>query len=109
MPAATARTRLACTAWLLALSPFGGVAHAAEAVDVCVAGGDVRTGGPIRGDFGAAGGKVLLDEPVAGDAWLTGGSVEVRAPVRDRLARRPAQGRRRRRGQHRPPAWTRSR
>ena len=34
---------------------------------------DVRTGGPIRGDFGAAGGKVSLDEPVAGDAWLAGG------------------------------------
>lgn len=85
MRPATARARPACTALLLALSLFAGIAQAADAGDVFVAGGDVRTGGPIRGDFSAAGGKVLLDEPVAGDAWLTGGSVEVRAPVRDRL------------------------
>jgi cytoskeletal protein CcmA (bactofilin family) len=45
----------------------------------------VRTGGPIRGDFGAAGGKVSLDEPVAGDAWLAAGSAEVHAPVGERL------------------------
>ncbi|WP_427911594.1 bactofilin family protein [Ramlibacter sp. MMS24-I3-19] len=88
MPPAIASKRPACTAFLLALCLFAGVAHAAPALDVgdvYAAGGDVRTGGPIRGDFGAAGGKVALDEPVAGKAWLVGGSVEARAPVRDSL------------------------
>ena len=88
-PAMTQDKRSTSAAFLLAFCLLGAlalpVAAAPEAGDVYVAGGDVHTGGPIRGDFGAAGGKVSLDEPVAGDAWLAGGSVEVRAPVRDRL------------------------
>ena len=86
---APACTRPSWAAFLLALSLLGaGAAHAAstpEVGDVYVAGGDVRTGGPIQGDFGAAGGKVSLDEPVAGDAWLVGGAVEVHGPVRNAL------------------------
>lgn len=88
MHPAIARTRPACTAFLLAIGLLAGVAHATPALDVgdvYAAGGDVHTGGPIRGDFGAAGGKVALDEPVAGKAWLVGGSVEANAPVRDGL------------------------
>ncbi|HEY1230593.1 MAG TPA: polymer-forming cytoskeletal protein [Ramlibacter sp.] len=88
MHSAIVRSRPVCTAFLLALCLLAGVAHAGSAPDggdVYAAGGDVRTGGPIRGDFGAAGGKVALDEPVAGKAWLVGGAVEAKAPVRDNL------------------------
>ena len=88
MHPAIARTHPACKAFLLALCLLACVAQAAPVLDVgdvYAAGGDVRTGGPIRGDFGAAGGKVALDEPVAGKAWLVGGAVEARAPVRDSL------------------------
>lgn len=88
MHPAIARTRPACTAFLLAIGLLASVAQATPALDVgdvYAAGGDVHTGGPIRGDFGAAGGKVALDEPVAGKAWLVGGSVEASAPVRDSL------------------------
>jgi len=88
-PARTCRAD--CAAFIVALGCLlagpGALAQAAtqDASDVYAAGGDVRTGGRVTGDFGAAGGKVVVDEPVAGDAWVAGGSVEVRAPVRDRL------------------------
>ncbi|MGZ5180642.1 MAG: bactofilin family protein [Ramlibacter sp.] len=83
--------RADCAAFVVALGCLlagpGALAQAAaqDASDVYAAGGEVRTGGRVTGDFGAAGGKVVVDEPVAGDAWVAGGSVEVRAPVRDRL------------------------
>lgn len=88
MHPAIARMRPACAAFLLAIGLVAGVAQATPALDVgdvYAAGGDVHTGGPIRGDFGAAGGKVALDQPVAGKAWLVGGAVEANAPVRDNL------------------------
>ena len=89
MRPAFANQRSTCMGLLLAACLCGAFAAPAlaapEAGDVYVAGGDVHTGGPIRGDFGAAGGKVSLDEPVAGTAWVAGGSVQVHAPVRDAL------------------------
>src|SRR4051812_20617744 len=69
-PARTPDKCPTCVGFVLALCLFAVSAlpavAAPEAGDVYVAGGDVHTGGPIRGDFGAAGGKVSLDEPVAG-------------------------------------------
>lgn len=53
--------------------------------NVYAAGGQVRPGGHVGGDYIAAGGRVVLDQPVDGDATLAGGSVEVRAPVGDDL------------------------
>lgn len=53
--------------------------------NVYTAGGEVRSTGPVQGDFAAAGGHVLIDQPVTGDAGLAGGSVEVRAPIGDDL------------------------
>lgn len=84
MPA-IARQRSTRRSGLVALCLLAGLLSpafaASEAGDVYVAGGDVHTGGPIRGDFGATGGRVSLDGPVAGSAWVAGGSVEVHSPV----------------------------
>jgi cytoskeletal protein CcmA (bactofilin family) len=56
-----------------------------EAGNVYVAGGHVRPGGPITGDFVGLGGRVTIDQPVRGDAMVAGGAVDVRAAVGDDL------------------------
>ena len=51
--------------------------------NVYAAGGTVRPGSPVEGDFVGVGGRVTIDQAVKGDATVAGGSVDLRAPVGD--------------------------
>ena len=69
----------------LAVAAFAAPAQAAalQQDNVYLAGGEVRSPGPVAGDFVAAGGRVRVDQPVGGDLLAAGGAVDVRAPVQD--------------------------
>lgn len=77
----------ACAFGAVAASPAqpgsGNTPSATAGHNVYAAGGQVRPGAPVTGDFTAAAGKLVVDQPVGGDATLAGGSVDVRSPVGD--------------------------
>lgn len=72
-------TLLGLAAPLLAQAPAGATAPAGH--NVYAAGGRVRPGSAVQGDYVAVGGRVVVDQAVQRDALLAGGSVDLRAPV----------------------------